>query len=270
VAYPDSTSALYQLDAVGNRVGERKAPSSAVASIASPTAFIDVATSALTSDVLAVFNRVDWLQSVSDSVQPSKDTTFTWDAAGNLTQQTTSARDRHFDWDVKQTLTAVTDDGVEVGRYDYGADGLRTKRVTALESVEYVLDGDEVLVEADGATVGHPARRRYHYAAKPLAVAQVGSVAQALHLDALGSPTTVSGAGGAVTAVRQYDAFGQYRNGTAPTAGEAKLGFTGHSRASCTRGRGTTTRTWGGSCRETRWRGASTTRRVCIGTRMPG
>ncbi len=230
VGYPDNTTALYQLDRVGNRVGERKAPSSAVVALTA-AAFLAVSPSALTSDALAVFNRADWLESVTDSRAPAKNATFEWDIAGNLRRQQTAARDRRFTWDVKQTLTKVDDNGIEAGRYDYGADGLRSKRVTALESVEYVLDGMQVLVETDGANSAHPAKRRYHYASSALAVTDISGstrTTKALHLDALGSPATETTQAGVVAAVRQYDAWGQYRNGTAPGSTDTKFGYTGH------------------------------------------
>lgn len=256
--YPDDTAALYQLDAVGNRVGERKVPASMV-SVLAVAAFLSVNPTALTNDVVAVFNRADWLESVTDSRAPAKDASFEWDAAGNLKRQQTAARDRRFTWDVKQTLTKVDDNGVEAGRYDYGSDGLRSKRITALESVEYVLDGMQVLVEADGASSGHPAKRRYHYGSSALAVTEISGSSRttsALHLDALGSPVGETTTAGVVATVRQYDAWGQYRNGTAPGSAEPKLGYTGHQydveTGLCTRGPATTTPTTGGSSPETR------------------
>ena len=231
VKYPDQTAALYQLDAVGNRVGERKAASSMVPALTA-AAFLAMSPAALTHDVVAVFNRADWLESVTDSRAPAKDATFKWDAAGNLLRQQTASRDRLFTWDVKQTLTKVSDNGIEAGRYDYGADGLRSKRVTALESVEYVLDGMQVLVETDGprpATTLRSGGTRTAPARWPSPTSQGPTrTTKALHLDALGSPSTETTQTGAVAAVRQYDAWGQYRNGTAPVSTDAKLGYTGH------------------------------------------
>jgi RHS repeat-associated protein len=230
VRYPDNTAALYQLDAVGNRVGERKAASSMVPAL-TVAAFLAMSPGALTNDAVAVFNRADWLEAVTDSRAPAKDATFEWDVAGNLKRQQTAWRDRRFTWDVKQTLTKVEDNGIEAGRYDYGADGLRSKRITSLESVEYVLDGMQVLVEADGSNSAHPAKRRYTYGSSALAVTDISGstrVTKALHLDALGSPAIETSQSGAVAAVRQYDAWGQYRNGTAPGSTDMKLGYTGH------------------------------------------
>jgi RHS repeat-associated protein len=84
-----------------------------------------------------------------------------------------------------------------------------------------------VLQESDANVVEHPAYRRYHYGAEPLLVVD-GARARFIGTDALGSPTDLTGLTGQVESKRQYDAWGKYRNGTAPGAGEAKLGFTGH------------------------------------------
>ena len=85
VRYPDDTVALYQLDAVGNRVGERKAPSSAVTAL-TMAAFLSVSPTALTHDVLAVFNRADWLTS-QDDAKSGAHTALTWDNNGNMTSK---------------------------------------------------------------------------------------------------------------------------------------------------------------------------------------
>jgi RHS repeat-associated protein len=83
-----------------------------------------------------------------------------------------------------------------------------------------------VLQEASAAA-GHPAYRRYHYGTGPLLVDD-GAARRFISTDALGSPTDLTGAGATVASMRKYDAWGQYRNDTAPVASEPKLGFTGH------------------------------------------
>jgi RHS repeat-associated protein len=101
------------------------------------------------------------------------------------------------------------------------------KRQTATEQVEYVLDDKYVLQEARGDLSLHPPYRRYHYGYGPLAVVDSGA-SRFISTDALGSTTDLTTATGAVASGHQYDAWGQYRNGTAPSASEPKLGFTGH------------------------------------------
>ncbi len=228
VAYPDKT-VLYQLDAVGNRIGERVRPAAGVLAI-TVAAFTAAAGSGLTSDLVATFNRADWLVQQSDAVDATRNATYGYDLVGNLTDKVKGSLHRRLRWSYRNTLTAVLNDtgtgSVEVGRYDYD-DGLqRVKRNTAAESVEYVLDERHVLQEATAAP-GHPSYRRYHYGEGPLAVvATAGN--RFISTDALGSTTDFTTAAATVASMRKYDAWGQYRNDTVPTPSEPKLGFTGH------------------------------------------
>ena len=84
-----------------------------------------------------------------------------------------------------------------------------------------------MLQEARGDVASHPAYRRYHYAYGPLSVTDAAGT-RFIGTDALGSPTDLTTTNGTVAAAHQYDAWGQYRNGTAPSAEEPKLGYTGH------------------------------------------
>jgi RHS repeat-associated protein len=90
-----------------------------------------------------------------------------------------------------------------------------------------VLDDKYVLQEARGDLSLHPSYRRYHYGYGPLAVVDSGT-SRFISTDALGSTTDLTTGTGTVAAGHQYDAWGQYRNGSAPSASEPKLGFTGH------------------------------------------
>jgi RHS repeat-associated protein len=116
---------------------------------------------------------------------------------------------------------------VEVGRYDYDRNLQRVKRKTTSENVEYVLDDKYVLQEASGSDSTHPSYRRYRYGKEPLAVVDSGQSLRFLSVDALGSVADVTTTSGTVYQARQYDAWGQYRNGTAPFANQPKLGYTG-------------------------------------------
>ncbi len=60
VAYPDSTAVLYRLDPVGNRTGERRAPTSKVLAL-TVAAFAALAPGDALADVVSTYNRVDWL-----------------------------------------------------------------------------------------------------------------------------------------------------------------------------------------------------------------
>ncbi|NBD09932.1 RHS repeat protein [Corallococcus sp. c25j21] len=227
VASSDKQATLYRLDAVGNRTGERRASIRFVKGLG-PEAY-SVQPKALTRDVTATFNQVNWLSGFVDAKDASRNTVLNYDLMGNLVEKVTQEGTRTFAWDIRNTLTAVYDNGQEVGRYDYDNNLQRTKRKAASEDVAYVLDDGFVLQELDGAQATHPSKRRYHYGGGPLAVSEVTSAAtNFLGTDALGSVTDALSTSGAVTAARQYDAWGNPRSGTAPTVSDFKLGYTGH------------------------------------------
>lgn len=226
VQYPGGKAELYRLDPVGNRLGERELAGVSLSG-AQLVSYEPPAGATVVRDVTSTFNRADWLLSIADQKDPTRDVTLGWTASGELLTKATATVSRRLTWDGRGALVAVADNGTEVGRYDYDAEGLRVKRKTAAEDVEYVLDEAHVLQEADAAIQEHPSYRRYHYGAEPVLVVD-GGTGRFIGTDALGSPTDLTSTTGRVESKRQYDAWGRYRNGTAPGAGEAKLGFTGH------------------------------------------
>ncbi|WP_338278254.1 RHS repeat-associated core domain-containing protein [Corallococcus caeni] len=228
VAAPDRQATLYRMDAVGNRTGERRISTKWVRGLG-PGAYSVLEPKALTRDVTGTFNRVDWLTGFEDARGAKLNVMLNYDLAGNVVEKATQEGTRTFAWDIRNTLTTVHDNGQEVGRYDYDNTLQRTQRLTASEDVAYVLDDGFILQELDGTQVSHPSKRRYHYGGGPLAVSEVASAAtNFLGTDALGSVTDALSTSGDVTAARQYDAWGNLRSGSAPTAGEFKLGYTGH------------------------------------------
>ncbi|QRN93038.1 hypothetical protein JRI60_27950 [Archangium violaceum] len=223
---------LYRLDAVGNRTGEKEVSSEYVTSLG-PEAY-GVEYSSLFRDVTYALNRADWLRTSTDAKDAARAITFGYDLNGNLVSKLKGGITRTFAWDVRNTLTVVFDvtltTTTEVGRYDYDANLQRVSRKTASENVSYVLDDDFVLQELDAAQTSQPAKRRYHYAAGPLAVSEIsGSTnTRILHTDVLGSVTDVTSVAGTVSTTRKYDAWGSYRSETAPLVADFKLGYTGH------------------------------------------
>jgi RHS repeat-associated protein len=91
-----------------------------------------------------------------------------------------------------------------------------------------VLDDKHVLNELDGSQAGKPSIRRYHYGTKVLAVTEGTSPPLYVLNDGIGSASDFWSASGTLSKSRQYDAWGNFRNGTAPAAGEAKVAYTGH------------------------------------------
>ncbi|MBL0698599.1 RHS repeat protein [Comamonas sp. JC664] len=228
VSAPDGQVSLYRWDAAGNRAGERRAPSFAVSGLG-PDSYDTVLAHEVTYDVVGIFNRADRLRILRDLKDATKHVALSYDLAGNITQRTAQGAVRDFAWDIRNTLTAVYDNGAEVGRYDYDANLQRTVSQSAAGHVAYILDDSFVLQEADGSQTHRPTQRRYHYGRGPIAVREVTSASLSfLGTDALGSITDVLDVGGQVTAARKYDAWGSYSGGSAPGLSEFKLGFTGH------------------------------------------
>ncbi|WP_342373837.1 DUF6531 domain-containing protein [Myxococcus stipitatus] len=229
VKYPDGQAAMYRLDPVGNRLGERRATASAVG-VLTAAAFFTLSPADLLADVSTVFDRADRAMSQSDAKDASRAVSMTWDNNGNLVARQNQAATRLLSWDIRHTLTAVYEGGTKVGWYDYDTNLQRTKRRTATENLEYVLDEAFILQEADGNQSSHPTKRRYHYGRGPLAISELSNIPATSFLgtDALGSVTDALAAGGNVLAARQYDAWGNLREGTVPGAGDFKLAFTGH------------------------------------------
>jgi RHS repeat-associated protein len=217
---------VYALDAVGNRVGQRQAPTAAVLMLGVPS-FVKVTLALAVAASTSSFNAANWLTTKTESAPAAQVTSFDYDANGNRVTQTVGSVVTSYAWGVRDTLTAVTVNGSVVGRYDYDANFQRVKRDVGTSHTEYVLDGDFVLAEASGgATSG--VTRRYHYGlARPMAVTDAQGSRWLLE-DALGSVSDEVGVTGAVVARRAYDAWGNYRNSSAPALGEVSLGYTGH------------------------------------------
>ena len=226
VAYPEET-VLYSLDAVGNRKGEKKALPGVVAAltVAAYAALSPANASAMTE---RTFNAVDWMvashQLVPAGLAPLA---IAYDANGNRVSQ----GPRTYAWDIRDTLTTVTESGSTLGTYDYDAQLQRVKADTADGHVEYALDGQFVLRESGARN------RRYHFGeGEGLGVSDAAGPRWLLD-DAQGSVSVevslASGGGStpaaiAATTHRKYDAWGNYRSGTAPAGAEARLGYTGH------------------------------------------
>lgn len=155
---------------------------------------------------------------LTDSGTPLVRFGYAYDDNGNRVEE----GPRRYAWDIRDTLTQVTDGASVLGGYDYDASLQRVKADTASGHVEYVLDGKYVLRESGART------RRYHYGeGKGLSVDDGGG-ARWLSLDGLGSTSAEVTPRGSVTANRKHDAWGNYRDGTAPASGEVRLGYTGH------------------------------------------
>lgn len=234
IQYPDGRETAYNLDAVGNRIGERESTPGQAATPGLAATYEQLASYQLAHDVTAQFNENDWLTARTDAADPSRSTTFGYDGNGNQTSRTSAAGSRRLSWDARNTLTAVRDgSGRILGNYDYDYRGLRVWRNTQSESIDYVLDDRSVLQERDASKTGSPQIRRYHYGTNVLAVSESPGTAfvpgtSYVVSDGLGSASDFWTSSGTLSRARQFDAWGGYRNAAAPGSGEPKAGYTGH------------------------------------------
>ncbi len=186
-------------------------------------------------DVAAQFNENDWLTARTDAIDASKSTTFGYDGNGNQTTRTSASSSRLLSWDSRNTLTSVRDGtGNLLGNYDYDYKGIRVWRNTQSESIDYVLDDRSVLQELDASKSGSPQIRRYHHGTNVLAVTESPGTAfvsgtSFIVSDGMGSASDFWSSSGTLARARQFDAWGGYRNASAPASGEPKVGYTGHS-----------------------------------------
>ena len=221
-----SEAKLYQLDAVGNRTGEKKTTPAAARLLGlTAAAFVALAPVDTQAYVRGHFNAADWLTQRENVIPASAPINFLHDANGNTTAENSATSSREYRWDIRNTLTAALIDGVEAGRYSYDWQLQRVSRTAGGSTTEYVLDDKLVLQELDGS---HFATRRYHFGAmSPLAVVDSAGPRFLLN-DGLGSVSDEVTPSGGLFKQRQYNAWGEYRNSTAPALNEPKIGFEGH------------------------------------------
>jgi len=221
-----SEAKLYELDAVGNRTGEKKTTPAAARLLGlTAAAFLALAPADTQAHVRGHFNRADWLTQRENVVPAGAPIDFLHDANGNTTSEQSATSLREYKWDSRNTLTAAFVDGLEAGRYSYDWQLQRVSRAAGGSTVEYVLDDKLVLQELDGT---HSATRRYHFGAlSPLGVSDSAGPRWLLN-DGLGSVSDEVTPSGGLLKQRQYNAWGEYRNSTAPGLSEPKLGYEGH------------------------------------------
>jgi RHS repeat-associated protein len=139
--------------------------------------------------------------------------TYGYDANGSLVTKVEGGHAWAYEWNAEGQLKRVTKDGAEVARYAYDPLGRRVEKVVGGVTTSFSYDGNDVHRQI----VGVATFRYVHGLAmdEPLAVEDaVGALIQE-HVDALGSIVKRTDSTGAVVSVRDYDAYGQLRNGPA-------------------------------------------------------
>jgi RHS repeat-associated protein len=215
VTYPSGTSVEYVYDEVSNRTGEiERDPSGTIV-----------------SNKTAVFDAINRLTSVADSVDPSNDATFTYDANGNLTSKTTAAGTETYDYDPRDLMVEARKGTAVVARYAYDAFGRRYLKVSsegAFTSVvrQYLYDQTSLLHELDSDDLEIA---KYEYGGDRLtSLVRRDEPRRFYHQDALGSVVALSDSAGAVVGRYHLDAWGRYRAPSELDASANRFGFTGY------------------------------------------
>jgi RHS repeat-associated protein len=141
------------------------------------------------------------------------------DPNGNLTQKTEGTDTWVYSWNAENQLTKVQKNSAEQARFAYDPLGRRVEKVAGGVTTSFTYGNEDILREVRGTTT-----LKYVHGPgfdEPLAVDD-GSTLQYFQADGLGSVVKMTNAAGAVTLVRQYDAWGSLEVGTS----EAGYGFT--------------------------------------------
>ena len=138
-----------------------------------------------------------------DSAVPIE-TTYTWDARGNLTGKSfdideTTTEVWIYTYDLANRLTEVVKDDVSLGSYAYDANGIRAKKVENGATTHYLALGHQVMYEKTGAEVTR------HIFAGTQRIAEVrDGVTSFFHNDHLGSPRAVTDVNGAPGSLNRH------------------------------------------------------------------
>ncbi len=147
------------------------------------------------------------------------DSTYAWDANGNLTSKTTGAFSTLYAWDPQNRLASITDINGTT-QYLYDADGNRIQTTTPAGTTRFLVDPanntglSQILEEKDGTGV---LQARYSYGKELLSMGR-GGLASFFHTDAQGSTRALTNAAGTPTDSYTFDAFGRTVNSTGTTA----------------------------------------------------
>ena len=158
-----------------------------------------------------------------DSLDPSRDVTYGYDANGNqISRVEASGVVTDFIFDVLDRLLRVEEDGLPIGTYRYNSQGLRVQKLTAEGTARYVYDDQSVLTrsDADGVT-------KFDYGPDRLLSVDDPVEGRAFYLvDALGSVVNLITPQSTVLGRYQWDAWGNLRASLETEANP--FGFTGH------------------------------------------
>jgi RHS repeat-associated protein len=167
-------------------------------------------------------DETERLTNVTDDVPaPALAVDYSYDDNGNTLARTVSnapADRTDFEYDARDQLVRVTrgpPGGAQpLGRYDYDAEGKRTRHLESERGdVEYIYDEEAVVEERISVSNNPPLGRttRYHYGQELLAIAENAGV-RYFHQDALGSTSALSDDAGVDVVDYKTDPYGIVRS----------------------------------------------------------
>ena len=140
---------------------------------------------------------------------------YQYDDNGNLTRKTLLATGNYsqYTYDAENRLTKVEDfvagnpTAFATSTYRYDGIGRRIEKVASGQTKRYVYDGEDILLEYDGANVLQARHSHGPGIDEPIAVTKAGSTFF-YHQDGLGTVTDLTDFTGATTKSYSYDAYG--------------------------------------------------------------
>jgi RHS repeat-associated protein len=208
--YPAGRVATYALDDVGNRTRETERTTAG----------------AVLADKQGVFDNLNRLTTLTDLVDGSKTTTFSWDANGNQHTKTVGAVTTEYRYDCRDRLVEVVEGSSTPGRFQYDFQGRRSKKIGSDGVVQYVYDQTSVLAEFDGSA--SPVAKYEYGSDRLISMARSGEGRRWYSLDGLRSGVNLTDDSGATVASYHLDAWGNFRFPSELSASRNRFAFTGY------------------------------------------
>ena len=219
IRYPDGKSVLYRLNADGSRSAEKSATGYAgTLGSAGFNALVNPR-----HHLAYEYDALGGLKETRDELTGHEVASFLTDAAGRLAKETRGTSTRLLHFDAAGRLVEVetkTGGAAERVTYQYDYAGLRRAKTTSAETTGYLWSGGSLVEEQ------LPGTGAVLYQRGAGLVVAVGG--ERILQDGLGSAVGRIKTDGTLT-TSQFDAWGGYRNGMAPTSAQASIGYTGHA-----------------------------------------
>jgi len=209
-SFPAGRVVSYGYDAVGNRTRETE----------------KIPAGAILADKQGVFDNLNRLTSLTDLVDGSGTTSFTWDANGNQRTKAVGGVTTDYRYDTRDKLVEVVSGASTLGRFQYCYDGKRIKKIGADGVVQYVYDQASVLSELDGS--GAQVAKYDYGSDRLLSMTRSGEGRRWYSLDALRSVVNLTDDSGSLVASYHLDAWGNFRFPTELSASRNHFAFTGY------------------------------------------